>query len=314
VSKAAILRALIERKDLAFFMEAHNALSAKIAEESGFEALWASGLAISASMGLSDRNEASWTQVLEVVEFMVDHTDIPILLDGDTGFGNFNNVRRLVRKLSQRNVAGVCLEDKRFPKVNSFVGAGQSLVSVEEFCGKLRAAKDSQGNPDFCVVARTEALISGAGIEEALARAHAYHEAGADAILIHSKQVDGQEVLAFCRQWDRRAPVIIVPTMYYKTPTELFRDAGVSCVIWANHSLRAAISAIRHVTRSIQKQESVAHIEHQIASLDDVFHLTNEFEVQAAELKYQGQARSGIGGEQPYMPARAPLSDRLAGE
>jgi phosphoenolpyruvate phosphomutase len=286
VNKAAALRSLIQSQDLRFFMEAHNGLSARIAEESGFEALWASGLAISASMGLSDRNEASWTQVLDVVDFMVDSTRIPILLDGDTGFGNFNNVRRLVRKLSQRNVAGVCLEDKRFPKANSFVSAGQDLVSPEEFCGKLRAAKDSQHSDDFCLVARTEALISGAGMAQALERAHAYREAGADAILVHSRQTDGEEILEFCRQWQRSAPVIIVPTRYYRTPTPLFRAAGVSCVIWANHSLRASISAMRQVTLQIRQQESVAQIEPRIATLNDVFHLTNEFEVQAAEQKY----------------------------
>lgn len=286
MKKTTALRKMLFSKDLSFIMEAHNALSARIAEESGFEALWASGLSISASLGLRDRNEASWTQVLDVVDFMVDHSKVPILLDGDTGFGNFNNVRRLVRKLSQRNIAGVCLEDKLFPKVNSFIGAGQDLASVGEFCGKLRAAKDSQEDPDFCVVARIEALVSGCPMEDALARADAYCEAGADAILIHSKKSNGEEILEFCRRWDHRRPVIIVPTKYYKTPTGAFREAGVSCVIWANHSLRASIRAIRSITRKIRDQEAVVEVEQEIASLDDVFHLTDEFEVHAAEQKY----------------------------
>src|SRR5690349_17804487 len=141
MEKTTTLKKLIHSDDLTFFMEAHSALSARIAQESGFKALWASGLSISAAMGLPDRNEASWTQVLEVVDLMADSTKIPILLDGDTGFGNFNNVRRLVRKLSQRDIGGVCLEDKLFPKVNSFIGQGQDLASIGEFCGKIRAAK-----------------------------------------------------------------------------------------------------------------------------------------------------------------------------
>jgi phosphoenolpyruvate phosphomutase len=286
MNKSAKLKSLISNNQLSFFMEAHNALSARIAEESGFEALWASGLSIAASLGMSDRNEASWTQVLDVVDFMLDHTDVPILVDGDTGFGNFNNVRRLVRRLSQRGAAGICLEDKLFPKVNSFIGAGQELAHVGEFCSKLRAAKDSQQDPDFCVVARIEALVSGRPMDEALERADAYCEAGADAILIHSKKSDGQEILDFCKHWGRRCPIIIVPTKYYKTPTSAFREAGVSCVIWANHSLRASISAIRDITRKIRDQETVSQIEHEIASLDDVFRLTNEFEVQEAERKY----------------------------
>jgi len=287
--KTTVLSEILQRKALSFLMEAHNALSAKIAEESGFEALWASSLSISASLGLRDRNEASWTQVLDIVDFMVDHAEVPILFDGDSGFGNFNNVRRLVRKLSQRRVAGVCLEDKLFPKTNSFIGAGQSLAPISEFCGKLRAAKDSQEDPDFCVVARTEALVSECGMNEALRRADAYSDSGADAILIHSKKSDGEEILDFCSRWNRSRPIIIVPTKYYKVPTDDFRKVGVSCIIWANHSLRASISAIRCVTRKIHDQESVFQVEQEIAPLDDIFHLTNECEAQEAERKYLGE-------------------------
>lgn len=286
MKKSSALKALLNKKEMAFLMEAHNAMSAKIAEQSGFEGLWASGLSISASMGLSDRNEASWTQVMDVVDFMVDNTAIPILLDGDTGFGNFNNVRRLVKKLSQRGVAGVCLEDKLFPKVNSFIGAGQDLADINEFCGKIQAAKDSQLEEDFCVVARVEALISGCPMDEALKRADAYHRAGADAILIHSKKSDGEEILSFCRQWNNACPVVIVPTKYYNTETDAFRDVGVSTIIWANHSLRASIAAMRDITQKIRLNNSVAHIEREIATLDDVFQLTNEYEVQQAEKKY----------------------------
>jgi len=286
MSKASQLRQLLLSKDLNFLMEAHNALSARIAEESGFKGLWASGLCISASLGLSDRNEASWTQVLEIVEFMSDHTSVPILIDGDTGFGNFNNVRRLVKKLCQREIGGICLEDKLFPKVNSFISKGQDLAPIQEFCGKIKAAKDSQLDLDFCVVARIEALVSGCGMDEALRRAEHYFEAGADAILIHSKKSDATEVLKFCEIWDRRCPIVIVPTKYYQTPTDEFRKIGISTVIWANHSLRAAISAMRRATMAIKEHESISIIEHEIATLNDVFRFTNEFEVQEAEKKY----------------------------
>src|SRR5690554_6304660 len=118
MKKSLSLRKLLNSPALEFIMEAHNGLSAKIVEETGFKGIWASGLSISAALGVRDNNEASWTQVLEVLEFMSDCTSIPILLDGDTGYGNFNNVRRLVKKLEQREIAGVCLEDKLFPKSN----------------------------------------------------------------------------------------------------------------------------------------------------------------------------------------------------
>src|ERR1700757_565473 len=114
--KTTRLKRMIQSPELSFLMEAHNGLSAKVAEEAGFEGIWGSGLSISAALGVRDNNEASWTQVLEVVEFMSDATCVPILLDGDTGYGNFNNVRLLIRKLEQRGVAGVGPEGEQFPQ------------------------------------------------------------------------------------------------------------------------------------------------------------------------------------------------------
>jgi len=284
--KSSVLKRLIYSKQLTFFMEAHNALSAKIAEEKGFEALWASGLTISASMGLSDRNEATLTQVLSIVECMADHTEIPILMDGDTGFGNFNNVRRLIKKLEQIGVAGVVIEDKLFPKLNSFLGENQPLADIDEFCGKIKAAKDTQIDSNFCVIARIEAFISGKGLKEALKRAQCYFDAGADAVLIHSKKQDATEILEFAKAWGLLCPIFVVPTTYYETPKNVFLEAGISNIIWANHSLRAAITAIKDITEIIKKQESVASINNRIASLKELFALTTEPEVELAEKKY----------------------------
>jgi phosphoenolpyruvate phosphomutase len=267
-------------------MEAHDGLSAKIAEESGFKGIWASGLTMSAALGVRDNNEASWTQVLEILEFMADATDVPILVDGDTGYGNFNNLRRAVRKLCQRGIAGVCIEDKLFPKTNSFIGDGQPLADIDEFCGKIKAGKDSQPDDDFSIVARVEALISGRGMAEALDRAGAYHAAGADAILIHSKQRTADEILTFAAEWSNRCPVVIVPTTYYDTPTDRYRDSGISLVIWANHNLRASITAMREVSRRIQRDESLSGIEHEVASVRDVFELAGNQELAAAEKRY----------------------------
>ena len=162
--KTERLRRMLESEELEFLMEAHNGISARIVEEAGFQGIWASGLALSAQYGVRDNNEASWTQVVEMLEFMSDVTSIPILLDGDTGYGNFNNMRRLVKKLEQRNIAGVCIEDKVFPKTNSFIDSErQPLAEIDEFCGKIKAAKDSLVDDQFCIVARIEALIAGWG-------------------------------------------------------------------------------------------------------------------------------------------------------
>ena len=166
--KTKQFRELLLSKDLEFLLEAHNGISAKIGEEAGFKGLWASGLAISAQYGVRDSNEASWTQVLENIEFMSDASNIPIMLDGDTGYGNFNNVRRLVRKLEQRDIAAVCIEDKLYPKTNSFIdGDKQELADIEEFCSRIKAGKDAQIDDDFSIITRIEAFIAGWGLSEA---------------------------------------------------------------------------------------------------------------------------------------------------
>ena len=273
-------------------MEAHSGLSAKIVEEAGFAGIWASGLSISALLGLRDNNEASWTQVLDVLEFMADASTLPILVDGDTGYGNFNNVRRLVRKLGERGIAGVCLEDKLFPKTNSFLGERQPLADVAEFCGRLRAGKDAQADDDFCIVARTEALISGHSMDEALRRAEAYHAAGADAILVHSKKPDAGEITAFMQRWDRRCPVVIVPTIYYATPSSTFRAAGVSLVIWANHLVRASISAMRETARTIASTQSLLEVEDRVTPVREIFRLTGNEELEAATQHYLPATRN----------------------
>ena len=288
IRKTTQLKQLIQSDELTFLMEAHNGLSAKIVQETGFQGIWGSGLSISASMGVRDSNEASYTQVLETLEFMSDATTVPILLDADTGYGNFNNARILVRKLEARGIAGACIEDKLFPKSNSLLGNTESkpLASMEEFSLKIRAMKDHQRDPDFQVVARVEAFIAGWPLEEALKRSEAYVAAGADAILIHSKRSDHAEIESFMKAWKGRHPVIIVPTKYYTTPTQTFRDWGVNTVIWANHNLRACISAMQQTTQQIYKDQSLMQVENKVASVKEVFRIQGQPELDAAEKKY----------------------------
>jgi phosphoenolpyruvate phosphomutase len=285
--KTTRLKAMLHGEGLSFLMEAHNGLSAKIAEEAGFQGIWGSGLSISAALGVRDNNEASWTQVLEVVEFMADATTVPILLDGDTGYGNFNSARRLVNKLEQRGVAGVCMEDKIFPKTNSFLrSTAQPLADIEEFAGKIRAAKEAQRDPDFVVVARVEALIAGHGMEEALKRGEAYRKAGADAVLIHSKERHPDEILQFKKEWGDRLPLVIVPTKYYTTPTEVFRESGFKIVIWANHLMRSALTAMQATAKAIFENQTLVGVEEKVAPLAEVFRLQGENELEKAEKAY----------------------------
>ncbi len=287
LKKTTQLKQMLQSDELEFIMEAHNGLSARIVEETGFKGIWGSGLTLSASLGVRDNNEASWTQVLDMMEFMSDATTIPILLDADTGYGNFNNVRRLVRKLEQINIAGMCIEDKLFPKTNSFINSEQQpLADAEEFASKIKAAKDTQQDPDFCVVARVEALIAGWDLDEALRRADLYQLAGADAILMHSKMKTADQIVAFMRQWNHKCPVVIVPTTYYNTPTSVYDGAGVSLVIWANHLLRASIKAMQQTAAQIYQEQSISSIESQVVTVKEIFRLQNAAELEEAEQRY----------------------------
>jgi len=286
-SKSHRFRELLFSDQLEFICEAHNGLSAKIVEEAGFRGIWGSGLTISAQFGVRDNNEASWTQILDNLEFMSDATQIPILLDGDTGYGNFNNMQRLIRKLEQRRIAAVCIEDKQFPKTNSFLkGDAQPMADIDEFCGKIKAGKDAQTDDDFCIIARVEAFICGWGLTEALRRAEAYHVAGADGILIHSALTVPDEILAFKREWGNRCPVVIVPTKYYSTPTDVFRQSGFSMVIWANHLLRAAVTSMQKTAQTLKAHEHLLSIEDRIAPVSEVFRLQGAAELQEAEKRY----------------------------
>jgi len=284
--RTTLLKQMIHSSELEFIMEAHNGISAKIVEEAGFKGIWASGLSMSAALGVRDNNEASWTQVLEVLEFMADASSLPILVDGDTGYGNFNNMRRVVKKLEQRGIAGICIEDKLFPKTNSFLGTGQPLADMNEHCGKIKAGKDTQTDPDFCIIARLEAMISGWSVDEALRRGEAYHNAGADAVLIHSKESTADEIFDFCKQWDNRCPVVIVPTKYYTTPTDEFRKHGVSLSIWANHNIRASMTAMREISQTIQREETLLNVDPGIIKVKEIFEITGNEELEEAERRY----------------------------
>lgn len=287
-TKAKALKGMFQSKELSFLMEAHSGLSARIVEETGFKAIWGSGLSMSAMMGLRDNNEASWTQVCDVLEQMSDVTSIPILVDADTGYGNFNNARKLVNKLEKIGIAGACIEDKLFPKTNSLLDerSAQPLADVKEFALKIQAMKDTQTDPNFCVVARVESFIAGWPLEEALKRATAYSEAGADAVLIHSKKSDPSDIEAFMAHWKKDTPVVIVPTNYPKTPVSRFQELGISSIIWANHNVRASIAAMQATSKKIFEEQSLINASKDIATVKEIFRLQNQKEYLDAEEKY----------------------------
>jgi len=288
MNKKEAFRALLTGPEHFFLMEAHDGLSAKIAEEAGFSAIWASGLSITAALGVRDNNEISYTQLLNVLEFMNDACALPILVDGDTGYGNFNNACILSRKLEERGIAAVCIEDKKFPKTNSFLeNSIGSLADPAEFAGKIRAMKSVQLSKEFAVIARLESLIVGAGVNDAVKRAEIYLNAGADAILVHSKRYDSKEIDDFLAAFDKEAPVFLVPTKYYSVPVKhLTRDKRVRGIIWANHSIRAAAKAMQDVCNKIFAENSIAGVEDAIVPVSEIFRLQKQDEYFEMEKKY----------------------------
>lgn len=289
------LRTMLQSSKPLFLMEAHNGISAQIVKDTGFSAIWASGLTMSASTGMRDSNEISFTHALDILSTMNDATGdtIPILFDGDTGYGNYNNARRLVRKLEERNVGGVVFEDKLFPKTNSFINSeAQTLADRIEHANKITACKEYQRVEDFSVVARLESLITGAGVEDALLRAETYTQAGADAILVHSKKGDFTEIAEFCELFKkinaqcRDIPLIVVPTKYYMTPVNDMLRAGVTNFIWANHLLRGSVAGMEQTARQIFLDQGLHNIEHSVATVETLFYYQNDKGLRMDDKRY----------------------------
>jgi len=289
MNKSAKLRELFTEEGVIRIVGAHNGLSAKLVEKAGFDGVWASGLEISASYGIPDASLISMYQYLEVARSMNEVINIPIVADCDTGFGNAINVTYMVKRYEEAGIAAVVIEDKKFPKDNSLLDRGrQELLRVEEFVGKVEAAKAAQKDPNFMVIARIEALIAGLEQEEAQMRAHRYVEAGADAILIHSKSKDPQEIIEFVNNWDKDIPLIVVPTTYpmlgEKEIKELF--GKIKMVIYANHGLRASIKAMEIVFSKIKEDQGIYDLDELIVPLNHVFDLQDVPQMKEKERRF----------------------------
>jgi phosphoenolpyruvate phosphomutase len=269
-------------------MAAHSPLSAILAEEVGFEAVWASGFEFSALMGLPDISLVSMTQHLDMLRAMTGRVGLPVVADLDTGFGNALNVRHAVMEYERAGAAAVVIEDKAFPKVSSLAPGGrQELVRTEEFQGKIEAACDARRNAATVVVARTEALIAGLGLSDALARAAAYAEAGADAVLVHSKVKDPGEIQAFIAAWDGRLPLVLVPTAYPEMDVARMAATGkVGLAIWGNHAVRACVAAMRATFAQVRREGGIAGVEASIATVGDVFSLQGMERVKELEHRF----------------------------
>lgn len=262
------LRRLIAAKPIVRVLEAHSGLSGLIIENISlqkgdtlvaFDGMWSSSLTDSTCKGKPDIEAVDLTTRLQDLNNILECTTKPIIFDGDTG-GKVEHFVFTVRTIERHGISAVIIEDKVGLKKNSLFGTSvqQNQASIEEFCNKIQAGKNAQVTKDFMIIARIESLICGKSIEDALERAIAYVKAGADGIMIHSKDKSGEDIKQFCkafRSQDTFTPIVVVPTTYNQfTESELY-SWGVNVVIYANHMLRASYPAMYKVAQLILENE-----------------------------------------------------------
>ena len=251
------LRRLISAKPIVRILESHNGLTGLIAEHTSveingqhreFDGMWASSLTDSTSKGKPDIEAVDLTTRLHDLNDTLEVTTKPVIYDGDTG-GKLEHFVFTVRTLERLGISAVIIEDKVGLKQNSLFGtdAIQTQDTIEGFCNKVKAGKDAQITRDFMIISRCESLIAGKPVDDALERCHAYVAAGADGVMIHSKNKSGDDIKEFCqrfREKDPHTPIVAVPTTYNQFTEEELAAWGINIVIYANHMLRSAYPAM----------------------------------------------------------------------
>jgi len=288
MNKSDILRNGLESNPILKVGGAFDAMSAKLVENSGFDAIWAGSFGISATHALPDASILTMTEFLNVASNMEDACDIPIIADCDTGFGGPSNVSHMVKKYEKAGVAAVCIEDKTFPKQNSFLeNSKQELLPEKEFVAKIIAAKEAKENSNFMIIGRTEALISGLGMKEAVKRANAYEKAGADAILIHSKQDSPEEIFEFSESWGGTLPLVVVPTSFPTVKLDELISHKIKMVIYANQTLRATHAIISKVLEQLKNSASIDDLSIDMTSMQEIFQLQETYNIKKQEEKIE---------------------------
>jgi len=283
MSKNDLMKKLQE-KQFVKVCGAFDVMSAKLAEMNNFDAIWASGFGISSTRALPDAGIITMTELLDAVTFMADACNIPVIADCDTGYGGPNNVAHLVRKFENAGIAGICIEDKTFPKENSLFKDGkQEMIAKKDFVAKLIAAKNAKKNPDFVVIGRTEALIADLGVEEALDRATAYEKAGADIIFVHSRKKNPDEIFEFYEKWKGKTPLMAVPTAFPTVALDELKSRGVQMVVFAHQTTLAAFAAISDVVKHMSEIKSLSDLSTKLASMDDLFKLQGMHKIREHE-------------------------------
>ena len=282
----------LESKSIVKVCGAYDSMSAKLVELYGFDAVWAGSFAISAIHNVPDASILTMTEFFTAASNMAHACEIPVIADCDTGYGDATNVRYMVKKYENAGIAGICIEDKTFPKQNSLLeGGNNQLLSEKDFAAKILAANEAKQNKAFTVIARIEALISGMGIEQALQRAYAYEKAGADLILIHSKKITPEEIFEFSDLWKGSTPLVVIPTTYYSVNVDELIEHKIKMVIYANQTLRAAHLALSKLLKQMKGANNMSQVQNQMSSMDDIFKLQEMHDVKSQEKNIEEKLR-----------------------
>ena len=283
------LRQLIEMTPIVKTMEAHSGLTGLIVEKTvvenegkldQFDAMWISSLCDSTAKGKPDIELVDMTSRFRTIDDIMEVTTKPIIFDGDTG-GLTEHFVYTVRTLERMGVSAVIIEDKKGLKKNSLFGTEveQTQATIEEFSEKIAAGKKAQLTDDFMIIARIESLILEQGMDDALTRAFAFRDAGADAIMIHSRKKDPAEIFEFCdkfRSSDKHTPIVVVPTSFNSVTEEVLAEHGVNIVIYANQLMRAAFPVMVSTAEDILKNHRALEVDSKLMPLKDIITLIDE--------------------------------------
>ena len=277
-TKRARLREGLDSSSPVVAVGAHDAMTAQLIEAHGFDAIWVSGLGVSTmTYAVPDLNLVTMSEMLEAAARIDAVTSLPVVVDCDNGYGGLSNLVRTVREFERLGISAICVEDNTFPKRNSlFVGeTARELIPAEEQARRIRAAKAAQETEAFLFIARVEALIAGLGVADACERADAYVEAGADAILIHSRDKTLSEIEGFLAEWSGlgSVPLVAVPTLFPAFTVEQLGERGFSMVIFANQTMRAAVRATEETLATLATARNAAAVDPTIAPVDHIFEL-----------------------------------------
>ena len=292
MSKNAQLREKLESSSIVKVGGAFDAMSAKLVENAGFDAVWAGSFAISATHALPDASILTMTEFFGVASNMSDACSIPIIADCDTGYGGPSNVSYLVKKYENAGISSICIEDKIFPKQNSLLkGGNNELLSEKEFVAKILAANEAKKDKDFLIIARIEALISELGMNEAIKRADAYEKAGADAILIHSKQKEPDEIFEFADTWKGNLPIVAIPTTYDNVRISDLHNHKIKMAIYANQTLRTSHAAMLRLLKEMKDAERISDVKEPMSTMNEIFELQEMYDIKNKEKDLENELK-----------------------